>query len=284
VQGSPARATLSAVRKRFGRRAAWVLDGIDLELPPGSTTVVIGANGSGKSTLLRVAAGLSAPTVGRVERGSATMGYAPDRLGARVRMSGRVYVEHMARIRAADVHDARSRADEMFERLELRPGPDAPIASLSKGNAQKVALVQALMLPVDLLILDEPYGGLDPTARDAVSEIIAERVARGATALVSAHAPLDFGAGAATLHLDHGRLRTSTRARTTTRVVLADRDGPGAPDGFRSRPGVATTHADGTTLVLAIEAGAVDHVLAAALSAGWSVISVTPANSGPARD
>jgi energy-coupling factor transporter ATP-binding protein EcfA2 len=87
------------VRKRFGRWSPWVLDGVDLTLEPGSTTVVVGANGSGKSTLLRIVAGLTPATSGRVERSGVSIGYAPDRLGARVRMSARVYVEHMARLR-----------------------------------------------------------------------------------------------------------------------------------------------------------------------------------------
>jgi ABC-type multidrug transport system ATPase subunit len=276
VEGSPAHTTLSAVRKRFGRRADWVLDGVDLDLTPGSTTVVVGANGSGKSTLPRIVAGLARPTAGRVARAHATMGYAPDRLGARVRMSARVYVEHMARIRRIDPHDGRARADALFARLGLRPGPDTPIGSLSKGNSQKVALTQALVAPVDLLILDEPYGGLDVQARDAVSEIIGERARHGTAVLVSAHAPLDTLGAARTLRLERGRLRAAAAVHAATRVVLSSRHGTADARALRTVAGVVDARVEGDTVILSVEPDAVDDLLAFAIATDWSVTAVVP--------
>ena len=84
----------------------------------------------------------------------------PERLPGRLRLTPRQYLAHMGRIRGAGPDQVAARADELLTRLALAPGPDVPIGTLSRGNAQKVALAQALLAPVRLLVLDEPYGGL----------------------------------------------------------------------------------------------------------------------------
>ena len=99
-------------------------------------------------------------------------------------MTARSYVEHMARLRGVDAVAGL----EVLERLALAPGPDVPIATLSKGNSQKVALAQALGAPVGLLLLDEPTSGLDPRAREVLQDLLAERRAAGAAILVTTHA------------------------------------------------------------------------------------------------
>jgi ABC-type multidrug transport system ATPase subunit len=272
------------VRKRFGRWSPWVLDGVDLTLEPGSTTVVVGANGSGKSTLLRIIAGLTPPSSGRVERSEASsIGYAPDRLGARVRMSARVYVEHMARLRGCSPDVARDAMHELFGVLGLLPGPDAPIRSLSRGNSQKVALTQAFIAPVDLLLLDEPYGGLDEGARAAVSALVADRVGRGAAVVITAHQPVDALVADRTVQLAGGRLEVveSVVVLLVRIVVVGDAD-PAALESLRALAGVvrfigsggsASTSASAT---LDVEAAVSDEVLRFALAHGWSVASVVP--------
>lgn len=152
--------TADGLRKRFSRQGRWVLDGVDLSLVRGTTTVVLGGNGSGKSTLLRIIAGASLPSSGRVTGRPRTVGYVPERLPAQLRMTARQYVAHLAGIRGAGP-DAAERAENLFDRFGLTPGPDLPITSLSKGNRQKVSLIQALVVPVGLLVLDEPFSGLD---------------------------------------------------------------------------------------------------------------------------
>jgi ABC-type multidrug transport system ATPase subunit len=144
------------------------LDHVDLRLEPGTVTAVVGANGSGKSTLLRVLAGVSRPTAGAVLARPPRVGYVPERLPSRLRMTSRTYLAHMARLQRLEPFRAATRIDELAERLGVQPSLDAPISILSKGNNQKVALAQALLAPVELLLLDEAWNGLDPAAAEAL--------------------------------------------------------------------------------------------------------------------
>ena len=166
-------ASLKVITKRFSRRGRWVLNGINLELEPGSKTVVIGGNGSGKSTLLRIGAGVSRPTGGTVTLPK-RIGYVPERLAARTKFSGVEYLAHMGRIKGLERLEVHARSHELVQRLGLFPGPNEPIDSLSKGNRQKVVLAQAFLGPVGLLVLDEPFSGLDPTAHAALGELTEE--------------------------------------------------------------------------------------------------------------
>jgi ABC-2 type transport system ATP-binding protein len=250
---SPDGATVvEAVGKRFGRAGPWVLRELDLVLAPGTLTEVAGGNGSGKSTLLRVVAGLTRPSAGTVRGRPASVGYAPERLPARLRMTARSYVGHMARLRGAD---GAAPGLAVLDRLELAPGPDVPIATLSKGNSQKVALAQALAAPVGLLLLDEPTSGLDLRAREALGDLLVERRAAGAAVLVTTHAAVAGTGADARFELRDGRLGPAT-AVAMVRIELAGRG-------------------DGRRKVLEVPPGDSDDVLAAALAEGWSVVSVT---------
>ena len=140
--------SLAGITKRFSRRAPWVLKGVDLELHPGSRTVIVGGNGSGKSTLLRIGAGVSWPN-GGVVRLPAHIGYVPERLAARIRFTGAEYLAHMGRIKGLDPGIIRARSRELLERLDVQPGPQEPIESLSKGNRQKLVIAQASWVESD---------------------------------------------------------------------------------------------------------------------------------------
>lgn len=257
-----------------------MLDGVDLTLEPGSTTVVVGANGSGKSTLLRIIGGLTPATSGRVERTGASIGYAPDRLGARVRMSARVYVEHMARLRGCSPDGARDAMQSLFAELGLLPGPDAPIRSLSRGNSQKVALTQAFIAPVDLLLLDEPYGGLDAGARSAVSAFVRAAAERGSAVVITAHQPVDALVADRTVQLVGGRLEAaaSAVALSLVRIVVVGGADSSSLDGLRTLSGVVSIRRGdgGGSVTVDVEASATDDVLRFALEHGWSVASVAP--------
>ncbi len=124
--------------KRYGRSFPWVLHDLDLLLEPGSLTEIVGANGSGKSTLLRVLVGVTRPTKGGIATRPAEVGYVPERLPARVRMTGRIYLGHMARLRGLDSATANPRLETLTEAFRLQPGLDTPVAALSKGNRQKI--------------------------------------------------------------------------------------------------------------------------------------------------
>lgn len=279
------------VRKRFGRRAPWVLDGVDLAVPAGTMTVVVGGNGSGKSTLLQIAAGASRPSRGRVVVRPASVAYVPERLAGKLRMTAGQYVGHMGRLRGLDAGTVAARSAELFRRLALDPGPDVPVESLSKGNTQKVALVQALLAPVDLLVLDEPETGLDGPAGWELAGLLEESRTTGTAILASAHDPevLD-GADEIRLLVD-GRLReapagagaprTARPARTMWLALLRPDDGT-SPATLARTPGVLTADYDraGRRLVVSTRDG--DGLVRRALDGGWSLQHAEPAAEPPA--
>ncbi|NIH86245.1 ATP-binding cassette domain-containing protein [Amycolatopsis granulosa] len=253
---------LLGVGKRY--RDTPVLTGVDLEVRPGSVVGIVGTNGSGKSTLLRILAGLSRPSSGTVV-GSPRVGYVPDRFPASTRMSALAYLRHLGRI------SGRSDVDPqvLLDRLALAGGPRTPLRRLSKGNAQKVGLAQALLAGPDLLVLDEPWSGLDPYAHDVLAEIMTETSARGASVVFTEHRDERAHAHAGEVYrLTAGVLRS---ASPTSVVVLR---GAGELD----IPGALATGRDGDRVELTVAAERTDEVLLAALSRGWSVVRVdTPA-------
>ncbi|WP_326838132.1 ATP-binding cassette domain-containing protein [Amycolatopsis rhabdoformis] len=260
---------LSGVGKRYGG-GELVLDGVDLTVPAGRVLGILGANGSGKSTLLRILAGVSRASLGTVE-GTPTIGYLPDRFPGGQRLSARSYLRHLARIRGSvDL----STIDPLLERLALVGGPDAQLRTLSKGNAQKVGLAQAVLARPELLILDEPWSGLDVGTHAVLGELVAETRARGASVVFTDHRPAVVREHADTVHgIDHGRLTVQeTRdGAPATRIVLA-----GTGTDWTAEPGVRHAIADGPHVVLTVDATSADAVLLRALSGGWSVREVAP--------
>ncbi|MFD5243247.1 ABC transporter ATP-binding protein [Amycolatopsis sp. NPDC058340] len=259
---------LEGVGKRYGRGEP-VLTGVDLDVPAGRVLGVLGSNGSGKSTLLRILAALSRETSGTVV-GDPRVGYLPDRFPAGQRMSARAYLRHMARI---DGHVDLSAIDPLLDRLALVGGPDAPLRTLSKGNAQKVGLAQAVLAEPDLLILDEPWSGLDVEAHTVLGELVAETKERGASVVFTDHRASVVHAHADDVYrIDDGVLtRVETRAENATRIVL---HGPGGD--WSSEPGVSHVVAEDGKVVLTVEAGHADAVLLRALNRGFSVREVAP--------
>jgi ABC-type multidrug transport system ATPase subunit len=173
---------LVGVAKRYGR-GPFVVAGVDAEVRGGEVLVVQGANGAGKSTLLRLVAGCLAPTRGRVLGRPTTIGYVPDRFPARLRMPAGAYLQHMRRIRSGETHQPAA----LLDRLGFRGGLDTPMSRLSKGNAQKVGLAQALCSGAPLLVLDEPWSGLDAAARPVLTAAVQRLVAASAAVVVSDH-------------------------------------------------------------------------------------------------
>ncbi len=204
---SPTGAVVAAegLKKRYGR-GRWVLGGVDLRVAPGAITAVTGGNGSGKTTLLRVLSGVSRPSDGRVVGAPAPVGFVPDRFPTRGRLSARQYVAHMAHIRGVDPATSRTHSELLFEQLALTPSPDAAIRSLSAGNRQKVALVQALLSPVALLALDEPFAALDEAAHDAVQRLLTDSRDLGAAILFSAPRDVETPLADRIVELRGGRL------------------------------------------------------------------------------
>jgi ABC-type multidrug transport system ATPase subunit len=137
---------LDGVGKRYARTGAWVLRDVDLSLPARALVRVEGANGSGKSTLLRIIAGATLPDRGRVV-GRPRSAYVPERFPAALPFTARDYLGHMGRI-----HGTPDTVDEVLDRFKALEYAGTPIAKLSKGTAQKIAVAQALLADPGLLV------------------------------------------------------------------------------------------------------------------------------------
>jgi len=178
--------------KTFG--AVRALDGLDLEVGEGELFGFLGPNGAGKSTTIRILLDLIRPNGGRalvfgrdcqadsvaVRR---TIGFLPSDPAFPPKMSAHDVFDYTARLRGAEV-DSPYR-DQLIERL--RVDPSRPVSTLSRGNRQKVGLIQALIARPPLLILDEPTTGLDPLIQGEVEAILREVVADGRTVFFSSH-------------------------------------------------------------------------------------------------
>jgi ABC-type multidrug transport system ATPase subunit len=172
---------------RYGRRGDWTLRGVQATARPGDTIVVLGRNGAGKSTLLQLAAGVLRPVKGEVRDRPAVIGWVPERFPADQPFTAEQYLIHVAALRGLREAAAVAVIENWSERLGLTQHLDTRLAELSKGTAQKVGLAQALLVPPELLVLDEPWEGLDAVARTMIPSIVSEVTSTGGTVLVSDH-------------------------------------------------------------------------------------------------
>jgi ABC-2 type transport system ATP-binding protein len=181
-----------ALEKRFG--AVVALDRLDLDVPAGEVVGFLGPNGAGKSTAIRILLDLARPDGGRVEvlgtdprAGGpalrARIGYIPGELRLDERLTVGETLQSWARLRGGDV-DA-GYVDELCERLHLDRARHAK--GLSSGNRRKVGLVGAFMAKPELLILDEPTGGLDPLVQAEFHALVEEARGAGRTVFLSSH-------------------------------------------------------------------------------------------------
>ncbi|WP_431876677.1 ATP-binding cassette domain-containing protein [Micromonospora marina] len=178
---------LDGVWLRYHRQGPWVLRQVDVAIGHGEAAVVLGRNGAGKSTLLQLAAGVLRPSRGRVADRPPVVGWVPERFPADQPFTVGAYLSAMGRVAGLPGPAADRAVRHWVERLGLTRFHDVRLPRLSKGTAQKVGLAQALLRPPGLLVLDEPWEGLDATARESVPEIIGEVLADGGTVLVSDH-------------------------------------------------------------------------------------------------
>ena len=182
------------IQKRFESR--WVLRGASLALEPGECVLLQGPNGSGKTTFAKILATLLAPDRGGVE----IEGVAPEknRRGARRAIGfashqphlypGLTPLENLSFFgRLAGVPAAEARAIGLLDRFALTPFARTPMEHFSRGMFQRVALTRALLPEPKLLILDEPYAGLDDEGTATLNELLADAKARGAATLLIAH-------------------------------------------------------------------------------------------------
>ncbi len=232
------------------RRRVDALRGVSLAIAPGEVLGLLGPNGSGKTTLIRCCLGLLAPTSGDVSVGGARptdvaarrrIGYAPERFDLAPRRTGREALELLARLSGHGARAAHERVLPLLDRVGLAAAADRATRGYSKGMLRRLALAAALLgsergAP-DLLVLDEPFDGLDPLGVGAMQQEIVERARGGAAVLVSSHALADLEAVATRyVILDAGRVLAAGSADEVLgapgrRQLVVD----GADDAARAR-------------------------------------------------
>jgi ABC-2 type transport system ATP-binding protein len=273
---------LDDLHRRFGDVQA--LDGMTFTVPPRTMFGFLGPNGAGKTTAMRAMLGVTALDAGSIrfdgrevdEGMRRRFGYMPEERGLYPSMRVLDQLEYFGRLHDMDASAARRAGEELCARLGLDGRLDSKVEELSLGNQQRVQLAAALVHDPELLVLDEPFSGLDPVGVDDLSAALAERAAAGATVVFSSH-QLDL-----VEHLceevaivDHGRLVASGAvaelahggdARLAVRVA-GDTAGAWAgslPAGAR-RVAVAD---DGTVTIELDDAAGSDAVLDVARAAG----------------
>ena len=184
---------LAGLSRRFGSVVA--LDGLTFSVPPGQVFGFLGPNGAGKTTTMRAIFGVVALEKGEVrwrgepvtEEARHRFGYMPEERGLYPSMQILEQLEYLGRLHDMAASAARAAARNWIGRLGLAGRESAKLEALSHGNQQRVQLAAALMHEPDLLVLDEPFAGLDPGGVDDMTAILAERARAGVTVLFSSH-------------------------------------------------------------------------------------------------
>lgn len=180
----------------FLRRRQPVLRELSLTVERGETFAFLGHNGAGKTTTIKALLGLIRVDAGRIEilghkpgdRGAlARIGYLPENPYFYDHLTGRELLGLMAELHDLDHRDTRRRVGEILELVGMESRADRRMRGYSKGMLQRIGLGQALINDPELLVLDEPMGGLDPVGRHHIRTIVAELKARGKTIFLSSH-------------------------------------------------------------------------------------------------
>jgi ABC-2 type transport system ATP-binding protein len=184
---------LAGVTKKYGEFVA-VRD-LDLRVPLGSTYALLGPNGAGKTTTIRMILRIIEESTGQVRVFGQPVdrsvldrvGYLPEERGVYKKMSVRRLLTFLAELKGVKPRDSRGRIDQWLERLELADRRDARVEELSKGMQQKIQFIATILHEPEIVILDEPFSGLDPINQGVLREIIGELRALGRTILFSTH-------------------------------------------------------------------------------------------------
>ncbi|QIK84210.1 ABC transporter ATP-binding protein [Sanguibacter sp. HDW7] len=273
------RLELRSLVKSYGTRR--VLDDVSFTVDGGEILGFVGANGAGKTTTMRIVLGVLAPDGGEVLRDGRPLGpaqrrrigYMPEERGLYPKMKVGEQLEYLARLHGLDAAAASTATREWTERLGVSERLGDEVQKLSLGNQQRVQLAAALVHSPEILVLDEPFSGLDPVAVDVMSSVLRERSAVGVPVVFSSH-QLDLverlcdrvgiiRAGRMVALDTVDRLRSAGAARW--RVVAPQ----AAPGWAAAVPGarVVSDGPDGTVVEVTHD-GVEQQVLAAALATG----------------
>jgi ABC-2 type transport system ATP-binding protein len=296
---------LDGLSRRYGDVVA--LQELSFSVEAGQLFGFVGANGAGKTTAMRIVVGLERADAGEVRwQGDSVarlarrrFGYLPEERGLYPNMQARWQLTYLARLRGVGRAAARRAADDWLQRLGLAERGDEPVQQLSLGNQQRVQLAAAMVHDPDVLLLDEPFAGLDPMGVDALSEVLVAVAGEGVAVVFSSHQlELVEHLCDAVAIIDDGRLVAGGRVdelrragrRRQWRVDVAGADSAWATalagvhvrHTFAPDPDHAAAHArragegdghgpdgDGTAVILEIEDGVdAQAVLDAARAAG----------------
>ncbi|SDG63939.1 ABC transporter ATP-binding protein [Microbacterium sp. 77mftsu3.1] len=184
---------LRGITKSYGSRR--VLDDVAFDVAPGRLTGFVGGNGAGKTTTMRIMLGVLGRDAGEVTLNGAPVtaadrrlfGYMPEERGLYPKMKVLEHIVYLARLHGFSKTDAATRATALLEELGLGERLGDNVETLSLGNQQRAQIAAALVHDPEVLILDEPFSGLDPIAVDVVANVLQTRAAQGASVLFSSH-------------------------------------------------------------------------------------------------
>jgi ABC-2 type transport system ATP-binding protein len=184
---------LRGLTRRYGDLVA--LDDLSFAVAEGQMFGFVGPNGAGKTTAMRIVLGVLEPDAGQVfwrgspidEQTRRRTGYMPEERGLYPKMRVRDQLQYLARLHGLSPAEARDSADYWIERLGVAERAGDRVEQLSLGNQQRVQLAAALVHGPELLVLDEPFSGLDPVGVDMLAAVLAERAAEGVPVVFSSH-------------------------------------------------------------------------------------------------
>jgi ABC-2 type transport system ATP-binding protein len=270
MSSAPAIETVG-LTKTYGGAVQALVD-LDLRVERGEVFGYLGPNGAGKSTTIRLLLGLIRPTSGRASifghdahadgvAARREAGYLPGDLRLSDRLTGREQLDSLARLRGGvDV----ALRDALCERMQV--DLDRPIRQLSKGNRQKIGIVQAFMHRPELVVLDEPTSGLDPLLQNEVRALLRETVAEGRSVFISSHSLDEVQHVADRVGIiRRGRLidvdAVDNLRERSLRHVTVTFPSPPDPDAFADIDGVRVVSVDGFTLKLSCSESAMSALV-----------------------
>ncbi len=271
---------LEGLTRRYGTLTA--LDGLSFSVPAGQVVGFLGPNGAGKTTTMRAVFGLTdldagmvrwnGVQVGQAER--RRFGYMPEERGLYPAMLVCEQLEYLGRLHGMSAIDAQSATTTWLERLGIADRAVSKVDALSHGNQQRVQLAAALVHGPEVLILDEPLAGLDPSGIDAIGDVLAEQARSGCCVLFSSHQldQVEDLCESVTI-IDHGRLVVTRKvddlARSGPRRLVVRVEGDRDASWARGIAGVTISEVDGGAARLVLDQSVdSESVLRAAMAAG----------------
>ena len=258
------------------------LDDLSFEVPSGQVVGFLGPNGAGKTTTMRAIFGLTELESGIVRWDGAPVnqaarrrfGYMPEERGLYPGMRVAEQVEYLGRLHGLSSADASQATQDWLERLEIADRRDSKVETLSHGNQQRVQLAAALVHQPELLVLDEPLSGLDPSGIDAMGRVLVDQARAGGCVVFSSHQldQVEDLCERVTI-IDHGHLVVSGTVddlvTSGARRLVVRIDGHRSADWVRSVPGVTISEASAGAVRLVLDSSVnSDDVLRAAMGVG----------------